>query len=61
MAAKLTRGDKVYVLVGDESGAYGVVVLVSDDEYHIGMHALNPETATDVRVFSRDELRKPRG
>lgn len=59
--AKLKYGDQVRILAGDERGSYGVVVVVQDDEYHVALHTVDPTLRTsDVRVFDRDELRKPR-
>lgn len=61
--AKLKYGDQVRILAGDERGSYGVVVVVvvQDDEYHVALHTVDPTLRTsDVRVYGRGELRKPR-
>lgn len=53
----VTGGDRVEIIAGDECGGWGTVVQVLGDEIHVGMYG----STTDVRVYSRDEIRKPRG
>lgn len=58
--SKLVRGDRVWILAGDERGSYGVVVLAREGWYHVGLHTLDPDARSDIRIYARNELRKPR-
>ncbi len=53
---KINNGDRVYILAGDERGSWGIVKLISHGIYHVGIAGSD----TDVRVYERNEIRKPR-
>jgi hypothetical protein len=55
MPVNIDIGDKVLLLSGDEKGSWGVVRLILHGEFHV-----SPANGTDVRVYGRDEIRKPR-
>jgi hypothetical protein len=53
---KIVGGDRVDILAGDERGAWGIVSRVTGGHYHVRLYA----SESDVRVYTRSELRKPR-
>ena len=52
---RVSKGDRVTILQGDEKGSWGIVQLVQDGEYHVGIAGGN-----DSRIFERCEIRKSR-
>lgn len=56
----ISVGDQVYVKVGDEKGGWGIVVDVPatspDGLYHVGLYG----SSSDVRVYGRAEITRPR-
>lgn len=57
MTNRIEVDDRVEIEAGDEKGGWGIVRLIDRDHYHVGMYGDN---SSDIRVFQRNELRKPR-
>lgn len=53
----VTGGDRVEIIAGDECGGWGIVRQVLGGDVHVALYG----SATDVRVYERREVRKPRG
>jgi hypothetical protein len=53
---KLVGGDRVDVLAGDERGGWGIVSHVAGSHFHVRLYG----SESDVRVYTRSELRKRR-
>lgn len=57
MGRQLSKGERVQILAGDERGGWGTVVsYLGENSYEIAVYG----STTDVRLFERSELRKPR-
>lgn len=55
MPNKIAEGDKVFIKAGDEKGSWGIVKLISGDEYHVGVAGEDM-----ARTYDRKELTLPR-
>lgn len=53
-------GDRVEIRAGDERGGWGIVrdvpATAPDGRYHVGLY----DSRSDVRVYDRNELVRPR-
>lgn len=52
----IKKDDRVQILVGDEAGGWGIVRLVRNGEYHVGLYG----AASADRVYDESEIRKIR-
>jgi ribosomal protein L24 len=55
MTRGIAIGDRVTIKAGDEKGQWGIVRMVLADEYHVAIAG-----GSDVRVYERSEISKPR-
>lgn len=48
-------GDRIEIKVGDEKGSWGIVDLISYEEFHVSIAG-----GSDSRIYERSEIRKSR-